>query len=524
MRAFSRLAAAASLALFAACGGGGHGGSAGPAAASASVAMLEGTTLLKDVIAIHPEVVLPATVSIVAAPRHGIASVDPDQRVRYDPDTGWNGADTLDYHLVPSSGSPLTDTLTITVYQSIAAGAPAVLLPETSITAREVAVIVNDDDPQSVAVAAYYVPRRGIPASHVVHLHFTPGGDTMTSATFAPLKAAVDAAVGPDVQALVLTWTNPYRVDLMSITSAFALGFDVVYENLGPPCAQTQGTPYYASASTQPFTDHGVRPTMMLAGVSSAEVFALIDRGVASDDTFPTGTGYFVRTTDPARSVRWPSMVQTLSDWDPAPDGLALSYTDNSAGGASDSLTGKTDVLLYLTGLASVPSIGTNTYAPGAVADHLTSYGGILTAPSGQMSVLRWLEAGATASFGTVVEPCNYTEKFPDPSILLDHYYRGETLIEAYWKSVSWPGEGIFVGEPLARPFGRAFVSFDAAHTLKIKTTSLEPGRLYDLLAADSPAGPFTVALGGISIPHHRLATVTLPAATRVAYKLVPAP
>ena len=36
------------------------------------------------------------------------------------------------------------------------------------------------------------------------------------------------------------------------------------------------------------------------------------------------------------------------------------------------------------------------------------------------------------------------------------HYLSGETLIEAYWKSVAMPGQGIFVGEPLAAPFRRA--------------------------------------------------------------------
>ena len=28
--------------------------------------------------------------------------------------------------------------------------------------------------------------------------------------------------------------------------------------------------------------------------------------------------------------------------------------------------------------------------------------------------------------------------------------------IEAYWKSVAWPGQGVFIGEPLARPYRRA--------------------------------------------------------------------
>jgi uncharacterized protein (TIGR03790 family) len=69
------------------------------------------------------------------------------------------------------------------------------------------------------------------------------------------------------------------------------------------------------------------------------------------------------------------------------------------------------------------------------------------------MSALRWLEAGVTGSFGTVVEPCNYREKFPDPALLLAYYRRGDTLLEAYWRSVAMPDQGLFIGEPLARPW-----------------------------------------------------------------------
>jgi len=58
------------------------------------------------------------------------------------------------------------------------------------------------------------------------------------------------------------------------------------------------------------------------------------------------------------------------------------------------------------------------------------------------MSSLRWLEAGATGSYGTVVEPCNHPGKFPNPALAIDHYLRGQTLIESYWKSVSMPGQG----------------------------------------------------------------------------------
>ncbi len=42
------------------------------------------------------------------------------------------------------------------------------------------------------------------------------------------------------------------------------------------------------------------------------------------------------------------------------------------------------------------------------------------------------------------------------PAVAIGHYLRGDTLIEAYWKSVATPGQGIFIGEPLAAPFRRA--------------------------------------------------------------------
>jgi hypothetical protein len=52
-----------------------------------------------------------------------------------------------------------------------------------------------------------------------------------------------------------------------------------------------------------------------------------------------------------------------------------------------------------------------------------------------------------------VAEPCNFTAKFPDPGLLLAYYRRGDTLIESYWRSVAMPGQGVFLGEPLARPW-----------------------------------------------------------------------
>src|SRR5262245_15191209 len=97
-------------------------------------------------------------------------------------------------------------------------------------------------------------------------------------------------------------------------------------------------------------------------------------------------------------------------------------------------------------------SVSTLEFLPCAMADHLASAGGMLP-DSSQMSALNWLQAGATRSCGTVIEPCNFPEKFPRPTIVIRRYVLGETLIEAYWKSVAWPGQGVFIGEPLATPY-----------------------------------------------------------------------
>jgi len=387
-----------------------------------------------------------------------------------------------------------------------AADPPTVLLPKQGLDPDEVAVLVNTSDPNSVAIAAYYVEHRGVPEANVVELAF-PTDAVLSAAAFAPHKAQVDA-LDPSIQALVITWTKPYRVDCMSITSAFALGFDVKY--CSQPCNPTAPSPYYDSLSVAPFTDHGIRPAMSIAAANLDDALALIDRGIAADDTFPTGDGVLVRTTDVARSVRWDDFIYTVDTWK-HPEGLALEYIDNSGGMGSDFVTGAQDLLFYFTGLAQVPEIDKNTYRPGAVADHLTSYGGQIP-DSGQMSVVRWLEAGVTASYGTVVEPCNYPTKFPRTSVLLPHYFRGATVLEAYWKSVAWPGEGIFVGEPLARPWGATTTDWQDG-TLTITTTLLRPGVAYVVEAGESDQGPWTPALQDISIPaHQRLEIVVEPA------------
>lgn len=305
------------------------------------------------------------------------------------------------------------------------------------------AVIINASDPLSVAVGEYYARERHIPARNVIRVRFPAGTPELQVGAFQRVKAEVDAGTPTYVQAYALTWAAPYRVGCMSITSAFAFGFDDAY--CGTGCRPTRFSPYFDSASRSPALELQMRPTMMLAGRSFPLTKALIDRGVESDETYPRGTAYLLLTTDRARDSRavlYPSVKGATTGL------IGIEILKQ------DTLTHRSDVMFYFTGLTSVAGLDTLRFLPGAIADHLTSFGGMLT-DSTQMSALRWLEAGATGSYGTVVEPCNFPQKFTDPAIVIRHYVAGETLIEAYWKSVAWPGQGVFIGEPLAAPYRR---------------------------------------------------------------------
>jgi len=312
--------------------------------------------------------------------------------------------------------------------------------------------VINSVDPLSEAIGIDYQRARHIPSDQVIRVRFAPGRTTLPVAEFRRIRRQVERQTPDRVQVYALAWATPWRVGCQSITSAFSFGYrpEVCFGR----CGTARISPYYARGDVRrPWDQLRLRPSMLLAATSVAAGRDLIDRGVAADGTHPPGTAYLLSTSDAIRNAR-------ASFFPRAASGLGRHLRVRLL--LTDSLRSASDVIAYFTGSTSVPDIASNHYRPGAVADHLTSYGGMLTGPSGtsadgglgQMSALRWLEAGATGSYGTVVEPCNSPAKFPDPGLFLTYYRRGDTLIESYWRSVAMPDQGVFIGEPLARPWG----------------------------------------------------------------------
>lgn len=312
---------------------------------------------------------------------------------------------------------------------------------QAALQPEQLAIVINDADPHSVEVGEYYRKRRAIPAANVVHVNIPGKPRSISPARLRELKEQIDGQLAPTVEAVLMVWTAPYAVDCNSITGAYSLGFDA--GQCAKTCAAGKPSAYFNAASGAPFASHRIRLSMLLPTESVQDAKDLIDRGVAAGFRNVPATAYYLATSEQARNSR--------NGFFPPPGRVAAKRLTTKTLQA-DVLENVQDVLVYQTGMAQVAKLETLGFVPGALADHLTSLGGDLLG-AGQMSSLRWLKAGATASYGTVSEPCNHWQKFPNPSVLLRHYVGGDTAIEAYWKSVAWPAQGLFIGEPLARPY-----------------------------------------------------------------------
>lgn len=195
--------------------------------------------------------------------------------------------------------------------------------------------------------------------------------------------------------------------------------------------------------------EHYMLSTMLAAttgrGNSVSEVLAYLNDSVASDGTKPSGVIYYAENRDQrslARSPAYPAAVETLQSL-----GIEAEIFTGAIPRGRDDIQGLT------TGVANVPlEIANSTFAPGAIVDNLTSFGGALQDRTRQTPVTDYLRLGAAGASGTVVEPFLIPAKFPF-AFLHVHYARGCSLAEAFYQSVLGPYQLLIVGDPLCQPW-----------------------------------------------------------------------
>ena len=333
----------------------------------------------------------------------------------------------------------------------------------------QLGLVLNLDDPDSLALGAYYARARGLAESQILRVSLPPRA-VLSPDEFAVLLAAVERHFGPAIQALALAWNQPYAVGCNSITGALALGYDGSL--CSNSCGRSRSSGWFNSASTQPLRVPGIRPAMLLAAPTLAEAQALVDRGVAADGSLwrnpVDGEGSRADAAGPPLADDAPAHVLLLDGPDRARQVRRALYPPGQGGplpwapgvvwreaAADEALPGAQRLLLAITGSVQLPLSPAPQWLPGGLGDHLTSFGGDLAGNHGQATAMAWIASGATASHGTVSEPCNHWQKFPHPQVLLGHYLQGATALEAYWRSVVWPQQSLFIGEPLAAPFAQ---------------------------------------------------------------------
>ncbi len=179
-------------------------------------------------------------------------------------------------------------------------------------------------------------------------------------------------------------------------------------------------------------------------GNTEMESIRQLRRSIDADFTYPKGAFVFARTSDVRTTAREPNFEVAIERLKQSGFEAKVIATplptrgERCAGvmiGTPEFDWGKSGCELL----------------PGAIADNLTSLGGVMNERS-QTKLTEFLRHGAAMSSGTVTEPYAIQQKFPHPAIHV-HYTSGLTAAEAFYSSVTGPYQLLMVGDPLCQPY-----------------------------------------------------------------------
>lgn len=345
---------------------------------------------------------------------------------------------------------------------------------------ENIIIIADPLNAESMYAANYYRAARNVPAENV--LYFSPGAvdyQAFVAWNLEALQTLIDErGIGTQADYIVLMPGSPFYVDApnlvsdgcspvrrFSISGAYTTAFvsqevlGGVNSNFNNRYARNTFTMVrFDSEQTylagSPSSDPNARRYYLGAmlgytgerGNTLQEVFDNIDRSVAADYSRPVGTFYFCQTNDQTRSSPRHNTFDSV-----------IAEIESQGGAASHEFRqmprNEDDVLSVLTGAAVLDIPGANmTLLPGSYADHLTSFGAMFD-NANQTKISEWIRAGATASHGTVEEPCNYPGKFTHARSMA-YYHQGASMGESIFRALNFtPFQGLIYGDPLCRAF-----------------------------------------------------------------------
>ena len=313
-------------------------------------------------------------------------------------------------------------------------------------------VVINQNSSNSIALGNYYAERRQVPPENILRISWSGGniswdGTQFQTSLLQPLLTAIASrGLSNQIQYVVLSMDIPYATIQSNVFNGTTSG--LFYGLKVNAAANSYSASELAFSEAMPTTAQGYSfLATMITDNSLAEAKKIVDQGVNSDSTFPVAPVVLAKTSDPLRRIRY-------TMFDNAMFNTRLRGNYSVIRKNANSMWDETNLLGYQTGLMTL-SVPTNVFAPGAMADSLTSYAGVIFGYNEQTSLLAFIHGGAAGSYGTVAEPTATTSKFPNPQIYF-FQARGFSLAECYYQSLDIPYQGLIVGEPLAAPFAVA--------------------------------------------------------------------
>src|ERR1035437_4589667 len=318
-------------------------------------------------------------------------------------------------------------------------------------------VVVNQASSNSCELGNYYCQQRQVPPQNVLSINWLGGNTLWTSNDFQTnlvvplLNMLATQQLTNQIDYVVLSMDIPFQTSygptLNSTTAAlfYGLRLGTGSDPFGVTNSYAASEAVFRQARPVGTTDYSFLATM-ITGDSLIEAKPLVDHGVASDGTFPQQPVVLAKSSDPYRNIRYAYFDNAIFNVNIL--GVSSILRTNS-----DLVAWPNGCLGYQTGLAQF-SVPQGMFVPGAIADSLTSFGGVIFGSNSQTNLLAFINGGATGSYGTVAEPANDTQKFPNPQVYF-YQARGFSLAESYYHSVNVPYLGLMVAEPLAAPFAQ---------------------------------------------------------------------
>ncbi len=348
-------------------------------------------------------------------------------------------------------------------------------------------LVVNGRSWASQTIANHYIDLRFIPSSNVFYLNWDGSVYRTDIATFrekilTPILETIDKrGLANQIDCVVYSADFPYEIDFSAeiqqagrFMSGSLTGLTYLYQTVlarDTPRIGEQISNWYANTgpakdSTRAFTnrqlwsgptrasvdDKGRRYLMSVMlgytsgrGNSVEDILHYLERSALADGMHPVGTFYFMQNNDIRAKTRMPYFDAVVG-------------AIRREGGKAEILeevmpSNKDDVMGAMLGRAVVRWNSSRIrLLPGAICENLTSFGGVLKDGASQTPLTDFLKYGAAGSSGTVIEPYSLQAKFPHPIIHL-HYFRGCSLAEAFYLSVTSPYQLLIVGDPLCKPF-----------------------------------------------------------------------